>query len=452
MNYRLVAIILLLVFYGIYFTKMLIQRKKGIVTDQIAKGKKKDSGYYTELLMKIATYLAPVAEIISIIVGSSQLSFMNRILGVYFAVVGDIVFFIAVYTMKDSWRAGVAEDDTGKRNLVTEGIYNYSRNPAFLGFALVYIGILLMFFNPILLVVTAFAIIMLHLQILREEKFLESSFGDEYKKYKQRTSRYAGMGKLTYVKIVMYLYFLIFVWSVLYFFTCIAYGGGLFLSWVWLWLIIAAYSFIRVRMLIGRITGSRKYKIPGVITWIFRIAVTAFLVYFIIVEARIVGCMTAVPDKDLDYIVVLGAGMNGTRPSNPYRVRIERAGEYLLENERTKVVTSGGQGEFEVISESECARRELVEKYGIDDGRIIMEDKSTDTGENLAFSLEKIGDPKARVGIVTNSFHECRALAIARKAGFEDVQPVPATTLLPVGIHYVVREFFGMTEFYLKNL
>ena len=105
-----------------------------------------------------------------------------------------------------------------------------------------------------------------------------------------------------------------------------------------------------------------------------------------------------------------------------------------------------------VISESECARRELIEKYGIDSGRIIMEDESTDTEENLEFSLEKIGDPKARVGIVTNSFHECRALAIAKKVGFEDVQPVPATTLLPVGIHYVVREFFGMTEFYLKNL
>ncbi len=56
-----------------------------------------------------------------------------------------------------------------------KGIYNYSRNPAFLGFDLVYIGILLMFFNPVLLVISVFAMVMLHLQILREEKFLEKT-------------------------------------------------------------------------------------------------------------------------------------------------------------------------------------------------------------------------------------------------------------------------------------
>nr|WP_243108315.1 YdcF family protein [Butyrivibrio sp. X503] len=162
--------------------------------------------------------------------------------------------------------------------------------------------------------------------------------------------------------------------------------------------------------------------------------------------------MSAVPDKDLDYIILLGAGLNGTEPSNPYRVRIKRAGEYLSENEETIVIASGGQGEYEQISEAECAKRVLVRDYGIDESRIFLEEKSTDTHENLKFSLEIIGDPTARVGIVTNSFHEHRALAIAKKVGFENADPVPATTLLPVGIHYVVREFFGMVEFYLRDM
>ena len=56
------------------------------------------------------------------------------------------------------------------------------------------------------------------------------------------------------------------------------------------------------------------------------------------------------------------------------------------------------------------------------------------------------------MGIVTNGFHELRALSIAKREGYENVSSVPARTLFPVGIHYVVREFFGMTEFYMKNL
>ena len=50
---------------------------------------------------------------------------------------GDIVLVISVLTMKDSWRAGVSETD--KTELVTDGIYQISRNPAFGGFDLVYI-------------------------------------------------------------------------------------------------------------------------------------------------------------------------------------------------------------------------------------------------------------------------------------------------------------------------
>ena len=56
------------------------------------------------------------------------------------AISGDMVFVISVWTMKDSWRAGVSKTD--QTELVTDGIYQISRNPAFLGFDLVYVGIL----------------------------------------------------------------------------------------------------------------------------------------------------------------------------------------------------------------------------------------------------------------------------------------------------------------------
>ena len=82
---------------------------------------------------------------------------------------------------------------TDKTELVTTGIYQISRNPAFLGFDLVYIGVCLMFFNWVLLFVSVFAMLMFHLQIVNvEEEFLLDSFGEEYISYKKKVNRYFG--------------------------------------------------------------------------------------------------------------------------------------------------------------------------------------------------------------------------------------------------------------------
>ncbi len=103
----------------------------------------------------------------------------------------EVVFVTSVVTMRDSWRAGVSKTD--KTELVTDGIYQISRNPAFLGFDLVYIGILLMFFNPWLLIASVFAMLMFHLQIVNvEEDFLLETFGQEYLAYKKKVNRYIG--------------------------------------------------------------------------------------------------------------------------------------------------------------------------------------------------------------------------------------------------------------------
>ena len=177
-------------FYGGYFIKMLQQRKKGIQTDQIGKGK---SGLtkFIEITMKIAACLTPLTELVSIIIGTTLFPNWVRILGVCISIIGVVVFVLAVFTMRDSWRAGVSETD--QTELVTEGIYGISRNPAFLGFDLVYIGILLMFFNLGLFLISAFAILMLHLQIINvEEDFLISAFGEKYVDYKKHVRRYVG--------------------------------------------------------------------------------------------------------------------------------------------------------------------------------------------------------------------------------------------------------------------
>lgn len=190
MFWRMTAIIILLVFYGVYIGKMVLQRKRGIRTDQIAKREKRDKIFYIELLLKIATYSVVPVEVVSILAVKPDLPGAVMIMGLLLGIAGDIIFAIAVVTMQDSWRAGIAEEDN--REMVTSGIYKISRNPAFLGFDCVYLGILLMFFNWILLFFSVFAAAMLHLQILQEEKYLPAAFGDDYISYKKRVCRYLG--------------------------------------------------------------------------------------------------------------------------------------------------------------------------------------------------------------------------------------------------------------------
>lgn len=190
MGFQFIAIIVLIAFYGCYFTKMIQQKKQGIQTDQIGKDK---VGFvkFVEVTMKITAVLVLVAGLVSIFIGTSHSFTVVRVMGAVICVMGTIVFIIAVQTMRDSWRAGVSKTD--KTELVTNGIYQISRNPAFLGFDLLYIGILLMFFNWILCILTVIAVIMYHLQIVNvEEDFLLTTFGNEYLQYKESVCRYIG--------------------------------------------------------------------------------------------------------------------------------------------------------------------------------------------------------------------------------------------------------------------
>lgn len=187
--FKLMAIFILAVFYAIYFGKMIIQKKKGITTHQI--GKRKEKRLHTvEALMSVATFSVVIIQLLSIFFDWNIMPSGARFTGFCIAGIGDIFFLISVTYMKDSWRAGIPEKD--KTKLVTDGIYKFSRNPAFVGFDFMYIGILLMFFNIGTLLFSLFSIVMLHLQILQEEKYMAKTFGEEYLEYKKKVFRYIG--------------------------------------------------------------------------------------------------------------------------------------------------------------------------------------------------------------------------------------------------------------------
>ncbi len=189
MPYLWLALFVLVIFYGIYFAKMLVQKRQGVQTRQIGRVKEK-SVHRVEVLMSIATLAAPVIQILSILFGWNHMPANARFTGFCIGMLGDMIFLVSVLCMKDSWRAGIPGKDRTK--LVTTGIYRYSRNPAFLGFDFMYVGLLLMYFNLSMFVVSAFAIIMLHLQILQEERYLTENYGESYREYRKHVFRYLG--------------------------------------------------------------------------------------------------------------------------------------------------------------------------------------------------------------------------------------------------------------------
>ena len=438
MTFRIIALGLFAVFYTFY----LIKNIRSFL--RIGRPNFKD------ILLNSVCYSVAAAEIASIVSGDAILGFTGRgillkVLGVYISIVANAILFFAVLSIGRGW-------DNKKGNnkgLVTGKIYAFSRNPVVLSFDLLYLGMLLMYFNFVLLVFTIAAMITLHIRVLTEEKHLENLFGDEYLEYKKTTARYFGRGRWTFAKVRCVIYFITAVFSILYYFTCVVYAGFR-LSFIWIWLLLCGFSIVRVIMLndviMHRETGRKlKFKIPK---WLKLLYGTAFVIVgslFIFVEVNVIVYMNMTPPEGLDYVIVLGAGLRGEEPTRPLYLRIQKAYNYMMRNPDTLLIASGGQGPDEVVSEAMVISRYLRDK-GLDDERIILEEMSRDTIENIRNSFMIIGSDDVKVGLVTNGFHLYRACLIAKAQGHDNIYGVPAQTLFPVGIHYIVREFFGVVQ------
>ena len=149
--------------------------------------------------------------------------------------------------------------------------------------------------------------------------------------------------------------------------------------------------------------------------------------------------------------VVLGCRVNGTTPSRILSERIDAAYEYLETNPEAICILSGGQGEDEDISEAQSMCEHLAEK-GIDKHRLILEDLSTTTDENLKFStdiLKRRGLPQ-EVTVITSEFHEYRAVTTAERMGLKSYSTPSHTCLLYLPTYYV-RELYGILYYRLAR-
>ena len=192
---KITAIIIMAMFYTAYLGKKYSQRRQGITTNQIGKGSKPRRVLLVETIMGWSTALVIPVEIASILL-HPEFTITNILknclplqwTGLVVAATGVAFFITAMLTMADSWRAGIPDSD--KTAFVQKGIYSISRNPAFVGFDLMYIGLLIAFPNMVHLLFVIFPIVMLHLQVRQEEEFLRKTFGAEYDKYCRKVRRY----------------------------------------------------------------------------------------------------------------------------------------------------------------------------------------------------------------------------------------------------------------------
>ena len=216
---------------------------------------------------------------------------------------------------------------------------------------------------------------------------------------------------------------------------------GLSLSWMWL-------GGGAVLIVAGLLCGSR--HVPRWLRYGWRGLLCAGLVLLLVLESFVLSGMVQTAPAGLDYLIVLGARVNEDGPSPALHKRLNAAAAYLEANPQTIVIASGGQGSDEPMSEAQCIFEELVRR-GVAADRILLEDQSAATVENIAFSKELISNMDASVGIVTNNYHVWRAMHIAQGAGLTHVYGISAEYTGNTLFHYMVREAVCIAVDFLRG-
>lgn len=219
-------------------------------------------------------------------------------------------------------------------------------------------------------------------------------------------------------------------------------------------LVMGSVAFSKIFILISFVSFifyyvNKKYKIWDK-KW-FKCIIYLGLILLVIVEGTIIYYGQNRDFTESDYVVVLGAGLKGERMTLSLKERAEKALECSKENRNSYIVLSGGQGPGESISEAEAMKRYLLEN-GVEEKRLLLEDKSKNTMENFKFSkriIEKHSGKtleKVNTKIVTSNYHVLRSNIIAKRQGYDKVNFNSNKTNLLLAPNYFFREFFALPK------
>ncbi|MFD1205845.1 MULTISPECIES: YdcF family protein [Sporosarcina] len=154
-----------------------------------------------------------------------------------------------------------------------------------------------------------------------------------------------------------------------------------------------------------------------------------------------------VADGTNEYAIVLGAKVNGEKPSLTLQYRLEAALSYAEKHPDVIFVLSGGQGPDEGISEAEAMRRFLTGN-GISEERLLLETNSTSTYENLTYSKELLPKGVKDITIISSDFHLARAKWLADSIGLS-ADVIPAKTPLSTKGKHEIRERLALMKTYV---
>lgn len=246
-----------------------------------------------------------------------------------------------------------------------------------------------------------------------------------------------------------------FVWMILWILLAVLFlGYGICIANVnsgtkfyFIWFLFGA---VCVLLAIGAVCNWW-HLLPKVLRVIIISVVILCGIVFLVVEGCVISGFSRKEDRDYDYLLVLGAQVKENGPSVVLQYRLDEAFQYLEDHPHTICIVSGGQGANEPMTEAEGMASYLIRK-GINRERILKEEHSLKTNQNIRNSIELIPD-HASVGIVTNNFHMFRALKIAKKQGMKDFGGLPAGSKPFYLPNNMLREFFGIIkDFLVRNL
>lgn len=235
--------------------------------------------------------------------------------------------------------------------------------------------------------------------------------------------------------------------ALVYFLICMGYAG-LSASFTPIWLLVSLVAF-GMGFTLRYIEKNEVHISEWISCPAFAIVVIAATA-FVYAEALVIYYGNQTAPTDVEYVIVLGARVNGTTITRSLKRRLDTAIEYLEENQKATVIVPGGQGEGEEISEAQAMADYLVAK-GIDSNRIIKEARSTNTYENLLYSRDIIQNDDAKVAIVTNGFHIYRATSMAKAQGMTEVYGLSAPTDRILAGSYYTREAIAVIKYKLTG-
>lgn len=182
------AVLTIVLILALVIIRVRLMKRQGIEAFQFGKIDRKDF-----LIPPIALFYfyTVFANEFNLPLVSTQEFFHSELIawvGVMLCMIGLSLLLWSLVSFGQSFRVGIDTDQPNQ--LITTGIFAYSRNPIYVAFAIILFGQFLIFSNWILLLYLGAAIWLFNRQVIREESFLKEHYGEEYFEYCSQVRRY----------------------------------------------------------------------------------------------------------------------------------------------------------------------------------------------------------------------------------------------------------------------